>query len=185
MFYLNIYETCLLINFNLIPIAASKIFNIIGRKCPTLLIGYWLNNNVWNRKHMINSPIFPCKINQHRGVKETEKSGEAGQKLVMLTSWQFDPTTGPKGLGQKVFSSPCTPVFFSDPTLAAFLSLFSGRFSTLDLIHSPWRAFRYAFPALISCLAPGLNLSRIFWSNKTKAYVMNRAQQYWRKVVTI
>lgn len=47
-----------------------------------------------------------------------------------------------------------------------------------DWIRSPWRALRYAFPALISCRAPGLNLSRIFWNQKNNN---NNNIYYWMK----
>ena len=58
-------------------------------------------------------------------------------------------------------------------------ALTPSRISTTLGRYSPCRALRYAFPAAISCLALGLNLSKIFW-NKTdmlSAYHKSHIQQ--------
>lgn len=135
----------------------------------------------------INGTKYVCAVNNarsklistHREIRITEKEIEKGggrgvrtkAKPATLVTWQFDPTTGPKRPTRTsflradfLFIPRATP---PPPRDRLFLFLFSGlRNATLDLIHSPWRAFRYALPALISCLAPGLNLSKMFCKNK-------------------
>lgn len=107
-------------------------------------------------------------------------------QCAILTSWQFDPETGPRRR-HKAHSRLVCPFFlrFNSPqaprcpstsrsSVCRYLScelfrLFTRRVypsERFNLIHSPWRAFKYAFPALISCLAPGLNLSRIFCNHR-------------------
>lgn len=86
-------------------------------------------------------------------------------------NWQFDPVTGLKGLTRSSFCSLRARFSFYPRINPARFYLFFIFSETLDLIHSPWRAFRYALPALISCLAPGLNLSKIFWKRTEKAFL--------------
>lgn len=50
------------------------------------------------------------------------------------------------------------------PPCCALAAIFTrASLNILEALAAPCNAFKYAFPALISCLAPGLNFSRIFW----------------------
>ena len=103
----------------------------------------------------------------------TTKPPKEFQPVLVFFFWFFAPSKifdrfsrGKEGTPVLFFFDLQGPTFIP-PSFMYIMTLFH---SVLQLMARkrrkkqilPWRALRYDFPALINCLAPGLNFSKIF-----------------------